>query len=283
VAVSISWHINFAKIRATVLCGVTASGHQSLRGRPRADHRTTQTKSIHLRHQRGAQERRDRTHSGAVLQVLQEEGFAKLRDVWTRSVRRALGHGGRSCGCPAAESGARTIPTKFGGLFLFLRRWWKWTSTSDRPVGPARHPDGSAAHACGACCIEIVRHPAAHACDERVLDEGLALFAGLNVIPSVRSSPNTVAGSPACYPKLMQHWFDAMTGLGLQHGSRSTSTSTPSHSTAKTHFWRSITFLREPSPEGNSGLFGQDATNASSVTPMPTCGRSNKTTRFCSL
>jgi len=53
-----------------------------------------------------------------------------------------------------------------------------------------------------------------------VLDEGLALFAGLNVIPK-RSllTEYSCRIDPTCYPKLMRHWFDAMTGLGLEHGS----------------------------------------------------------------
>jgi hypothetical protein len=53
-----------------------------------------------------------------------------------------------------------------------------------------------------------------------VLDEGLALFAGLNVIPK-RSflTEYSCRVPPSCYPKLMRHWFDAMSGLGLVHGS----------------------------------------------------------------
>jgi hypothetical protein len=53
-----------------------------------------------------------------------------------------------------------------------------------------------------------------------VLDEGLALFAGLNVIPK-RSflTEYSCRINPACYPKLMRHWFDAMGRLGLEHGS----------------------------------------------------------------
>ena len=53
-----------------------------------------------------------------------------------------------------------------------------------------------------------------------VLDEGLALFAGLNVIPK-RSflTEYSCRIDPACYPKLMQGWFDAITWLGLKHGS----------------------------------------------------------------
>ena len=52
-----------------------------------------------------------------------------------------------------------------------------------------------------------------------VLDEGLALFAGLNVIPK-RSflTEYSCRIEPACYPKLMRHWFDAVSRLGLKWG-----------------------------------------------------------------
>jgi len=52
-----------------------------------------------------------------------------------------------------------------------------------------------------------------------VLDEGLALFAGLNVIPK-RSflTEYSCRIKPGCYPKLMRAWFDAVGELGLQWG-----------------------------------------------------------------
>jgi hypothetical protein len=52
-----------------------------------------------------------------------------------------------------------------------------------------------------------------------VLDDGLALFAGLNVTPK-RSflTEYSCRIDPACYPKLMRRWFDAMSGLGLERG-----------------------------------------------------------------
>jgi hypothetical protein len=52
-----------------------------------------------------------------------------------------------------------------------------------------------------------------------VFDEGLALFAGLNVVPK-RSflTEYSCRIPPACYPKLMTEWFDAMGALGLQRG-----------------------------------------------------------------
>jgi len=52
-----------------------------------------------------------------------------------------------------------------------------------------------------------------------VLDEGLALFAGLNVIPK-RSflADYSCRIDPTCYPELMRRWFDALGATGLPRG-----------------------------------------------------------------
>jgi hypothetical protein len=52
-----------------------------------------------------------------------------------------------------------------------------------------------------------------------VFDEGIALFAGLNVIPK-RSflTEYSCRIDPGSYPKLMRLWFDAMKPLGLERG-----------------------------------------------------------------
>jgi len=52
-----------------------------------------------------------------------------------------------------------------------------------------------------------------------VLDEGLALFAGLNVIPK-RSflTEYSCRIDPACYGRWMHRWFDAVSTLGLPRG-----------------------------------------------------------------
>jgi hypothetical protein len=52
-----------------------------------------------------------------------------------------------------------------------------------------------------------------------VLDEGLALFAGLNAIPK-RSflAEYSCRIAPSCYPRLMRHWFDRVSRLGLRWG-----------------------------------------------------------------
>jgi hypothetical protein len=52
-----------------------------------------------------------------------------------------------------------------------------------------------------------------------VLDEGLALFAGLNVVPK-RSflTEYSCRIEPTCYPRLMRSWFDAVSRKGLHRG-----------------------------------------------------------------
>jgi hypothetical protein len=52
-----------------------------------------------------------------------------------------------------------------------------------------------------------------------VMDRGLALFAGLNVIPK-RSffTEYSCRIDPTCYPELMRRWFDAVGRLGLPRG-----------------------------------------------------------------
>jgi hypothetical protein len=52
-----------------------------------------------------------------------------------------------------------------------------------------------------------------------VLDQGLALFAGLNIIPK-RSflTEYSCRIDPVCYPELMHRWFNAVSRLGLPRG-----------------------------------------------------------------
>jgi hypothetical protein len=52
-----------------------------------------------------------------------------------------------------------------------------------------------------------------------VFDQGLALFAGLNVIPkSSFLSQYSCRVNPESYPVLMKSWFDAVKKLGYEHG-----------------------------------------------------------------
>lgn len=158
----------------------------------------------------------------AVAEVLKQEGFAKLP-------RR--GDDERPAGAkPVAADRAdvrqlnlkpRTVRTKFGGLFLFLPALAQMEF--DRLIESCNLPGTKtvpAAHAMrGLLALKLFATQRHTHVMSAVLDEGLALFAGLNVIPK-RSflTEYSCRVAPSCYPKLMRHWFDAMTKLGLEHG-----------------------------------------------------------------
>lgn len=159
----------------------------------------------------------------AVAEVLRKEGFAKLP-------RRGDAERPPSIKPTAADRAdiralslePRTVRTKFGGLFLFLPalaeigfdRVVKRCDLPGTQMVPASHALRSL------LALKLFGTQRHLHVMSAVLDEGLALFAGLNVIPK-RSflTEYSCRIDPACYPKLMQHWFDAVSGLGLKHGS----------------------------------------------------------------
>jgi hypothetical protein len=159
----------------------------------------------------------------AVANVLKEAGFAKL----PRRADEERPPGTRPTQADRADVRLLslepcTVSTKFGGLFLFLPALAEMSF--DRVLGKCHLPGTKmipAVHAMrsllGLKLFGNRRH--VHVMSA-VLDEGLALFAGLNVVPK-RSflTEYSCRIPPACYPKLMRHWFDAMAGLGLEHGS----------------------------------------------------------------
>jgi len=161
--------------------------------------------------------------SVAVAKVLQEEGFAKLprradeeRPPGVRPTR------GDRADVQMLSLEPRTVSTKFGGLFLFLPALVEMSF--DRVIGKCDLPGTKmipAAHAVRSLlALKLFSNRRHVHVMSAVLDEGLALFAGLNVIPKrAFLTEYSCRIPPACYPKLMRHWFDAMAGLGLQHGS----------------------------------------------------------------
>jgi len=168
----------------------------------------------------------DEGHSlspAAVSVLLQAEGFARL----PRRLDEERPPGSRPTTADVADVrqldlGPRSFRTQFGGLFLFLPSLA--AVPFDRLLRRAGFP-GSEMIPAG-CALRsflalklfgTARH--AHVMSS-VLDEGLALFAGLNVIPK-RSflTEYSCRIDPACYPKVLRSWFDAMTGLQLPRGS----------------------------------------------------------------
>jgi Transposase DDE domain len=159
----------------------------------------------------------------AVATILRQEGFAKL----PRRGDRERPADTKPTAADRADARAlnlepRTFRTKFGGLFLFLPALVELGF--DRVIDRCDLPGTKsvpATHAFRSLLALKLFGTQRHVhVMSAVLDEGLALFAGLNVIPK-RSflTEYSCRIDPACYPKLMRHWFDAITGLGLKHGS----------------------------------------------------------------
>ena len=158
----------------------------------------------------------------SVSLILKEEGFARL----PRRPDEQRPAGPRPTVAPTADLRAldlrpRQLRTKFGGLFLLLP--YLASIPFDRIMSQARLPGSKMIPAGQAVrsvlALKLFGSARKSHVMSYVLDEGLALFAGLNAIPkraflteySARIDPN-------CYPKLMRLWFDAMGSLGIERG-----------------------------------------------------------------
>ena len=158
----------------------------------------------------------------AIAAILKAEGFAKLprrfddeRPDHSRPVVAEMAD------VRELDLTPRNFRTKFGGLFLFLP--WLTSANLERLLARAGFPGSKMIPA--ACAVRSLlalklfgnaRH--SHVMSS-VLDEGLALFAGLNVVPK-RSflTEYSCRIEPACYPILMRDWFDTVSRLGLKWG-----------------------------------------------------------------
>jgi len=154
--------------------------------------------------------------------ILSEEGFAKLP---RRADEERPGRVGvtpaAAADVRAADFGARAFRTDVGGLFLFVPMLAALEfDTLMRRVGlPGSRMVPAGAAMRSLLALKLLGAARTSHAMASVFDEGLALFAGLNVIPK-RSflTEYSCRIPPACYPKLMTAWFEAMTGLGLQRG-----------------------------------------------------------------
>lgn len=160
--------------------------------------------------------------SAVVAAILKREGFAKLprrRDDERPDQPRPVV--AEVADFRELDLAPRDFRTKFGGLFLFLP--WLISAELDKLLARAGFPGSKMVPA--ACAVRSLpalklfgnaRH--SHVMSS-VLDEGLALFAGLNVVPK-RSflTEYSCRIEPACYPMLMRDWFDTVSRLGLKWG-----------------------------------------------------------------
>ena len=158
----------------------------------------------------------------AVSLILQAEGFARLprrqdeeRPAATRPTAAAVAN------VAELDLSPRKFRTRFGGLFLFLPTLVP--ADLDRILQQAGFPGSRmvpAPHAVrsllGLKLFGTARH--SHVMSY-VFDEGLALFAGLNVVPK-RSflTEYSCRLAPETHRQLMRLWFDAMSQLGLPRG-----------------------------------------------------------------
>jgi transposase len=158
----------------------------------------------------------------AVATILKEEGFAKLprrRDEERPDQLRPVV--GDVADVRQLDLAPRVLHTKFGGLFLFLPDLV--AADLDGVLARSSFPGSDMVPA--ACAMRSLlalklfgaarhRHVMSY-----VLDEGLALFAGLNAIPK-RSflTEYSCRIAPSCYPRLMRHWFNTVSRLGLRWG-----------------------------------------------------------------
>lgn len=164
----------------------------------------------------------DRMSPVGVSLILKQEGFARLP---RRGDEERMG-GKRPDVAEVADVqqldlSPRRFRTQFGGLFLFLPYLAQIPLEQMLKVvgfpGTKMIPAGQAILSLlGLKLFGNARH--SHVMSY-VMDEGLALFTGLNVIPK-RSflTEYSCRIDPRSYPKLMQRWFDAMGRLGLQRG-----------------------------------------------------------------
>jgi hypothetical protein len=158
----------------------------------------------------------------AVSLILKEEGFARLPR--RREDERPGGVGPK--GAPVADVrqldlSPRRFRTRFGGLFLFMpflaqlnfNQVFEGAGLPGTKMIPAQNA------VLALLALKLfgnARH--SHVMSD-VLDEGLALFVGLNCIPKrAFLTEYSCRIDPTSYPKLLRLWFDAMSHLGLERG-----------------------------------------------------------------
>lgn len=170
-----------------------------------------------------ALEREGRVRSPAsIALILKEEGFARLPrrrdDERPAAVRPQAGD---VADVRQLDLGSRHFRTKFGGLFLFVP--YLAAIPLEEMLRRAGFPGSvmvPAAHALRSLLALKLFGNARHShVMSEVFDEGLAAFAGLNVVPKrAFLTEYSCRIDPRAYPKLMGAWFEAVTRLGLEWG-----------------------------------------------------------------
>jgi len=163
-----------------------------------------------------------RLSPAAISILLKEEGFARLpRRADEERPSRPGPQKAEVADVRQLDLSPRSFRTQFGGLFLFLPSLVQ--IGIDRIISSIDLPGSVMIPA--TCTMRSLlalklfgRRRHSHVMSY-VMDEGLALVAGLNVIPK-RSflTEYSCRIDPSCYPKLMRAWFDSVTQIGLEWG-----------------------------------------------------------------
>src|SRR2546425_4332450 len=158
----------------------------------------------------------------AISRIVKEEGFARVprraddeRPDTPRPLAAAVADVRR------LDLRPRQLRTTFGGLFLFVP--YLAAIPFDQLLDEASLPGSRklpAAQAMRALLALKLFGNARHShVMSSVFDEGLALFAGLNVMPKrAFLTEYSCRIDPECSPVLMRLWHDAVSTLGLQYG-----------------------------------------------------------------
>lgn len=190
----------------------------------------TREKVIELRKQnlsiydisRLLQEQDRRLSPAAVARLLHQAGFAKLPrradEERPATVRPEVA---QAADVRQLDLSPRQFRTQFGGLFLFVP--YLAQIPLDRLLEQSSFPGTQqlpAAQAMRALLALKLFGKARHShVMSSVFDQGLALFAGLNVPPKrAFLTQYSCRIPPQAYPKFMPRWFDAMQQLGLRYG-----------------------------------------------------------------
>ncbi len=191
---------------------------------------TTREKIIELRKQnlsiydisRALKDQDRRLSPAAIARILNEAGFAKLpRRADEERATAPRPEAAAIADVRQLDLSPQNFRTQFGGLFLFVPYLAK--IPLERMLEQAGFPGTQqipAAQAMRALLAMKLFGSARHShVMSSVFDQGLALFAGLNVTPK-RSflTEYSCRIPPAAYPKLMSRWFDALKALDFEHG-----------------------------------------------------------------
>jgi hypothetical protein len=172
--------------------------------------------------QHALQESGHQLSAAAISQTLTQEGFARLPRRSDAERPPAL----RPTAADVADVRQlslepRSFRTRFGGLFLFVPFLTQipLRKMLDKLCFPASRMVPADAALRSLLALKLYGNARHSHIMSSVFDEGLALFAGLNVIPK-RSflTEYSCRISPSSYPAFISHWFDAMVKLGIDRG-----------------------------------------------------------------